>query len=682
MFFQSQNTKNSIFIIALLIVWSLLGAHTSVEARQFSFSENVTQDYSPAIGLISGVAAADFDADGDIDFFVPQKEDVADLLMVNDVENPMTPHFMDEAASWRVNGTSGSVGGKPRSRAALWFDYDGDGLLDLVVVGDAYLEPESAGMSGLPENIAWTQPRLFKQYPDHKFKDVSDSVGFADIDMTSDCECFTDDGGFFRHLGGIAAGDISGDGYPELVVGLWQGPQENAGQQRGLRIFLNVPGVLPGTRAFEDITVETIAPGVPDPGMEHFGSFWQIVIHDFDGDGLNDIYGAVDYDHNHLWINQGSTPDPQFPAILRPNSMLGHDVARSAPATSPTVETDMGIALGDINNDLAFDFFITKTESDIITNDLYLNQDNGAAAFPDTGIYAYRDVAVEIQLSDPSASDPSATDPCDRDMFEWGWGCTLADLDRDGWVDLAMTNGHASSYFPRLMLNSGGTSAPFAEHEDEVYNRCDAGGTFGSTVIAADFDRDGDIDLIETMLEANSSESETFEYRLLWNDPDCVDSACPRWVVVRPRMMSPNSHAIGAEVRVAISNGSDELVQAKPVLAGTSMSGQEPAEAFFGLSNTFSATDTMTITVKWPNDDPDTVIQDVAGNLWDRVVHVGPCSTVDVAQPFGQLDGIDFLVFSELHSTQNIRADIMEPFGVWDSADLEQALFLISEGCP
>src|SRR5262245_64117556 len=82
--------------------------------------------YAMAEGMGGGVAAADFDEDGYIDFFVPSAEGERHQLL----RNLRGERFEDVAVAAGLGVTEGG-------RCALWLDYDGDGALDLLVANDA-----------------------------------------------------------------------------------------------------------------------------------------------------------------------------------------------------------------------------------------------------------------------------------------------------------------------------------------------------------------------------------------------------------------------------------------------------------------------------------------------------------------------------------------------------------------
>jgi hypothetical protein len=606
--------------------------------------------YTSAPGMIAGVAAVDYNNDGFVDFFVPNEEGLADLMYVNNGDGTFT-EMADEL------GISGVVGGdKPRSRIALWFDYDGDRRLDLLVLGDSFAKE----MDSLEYD--WAKPRMFRQLPDGTFEDVSGPTGLGDLDLISDHRAMQPGATspfLLRHQGGVAAGDLNNDGYMDLMIGLWSVAGENEPQEIGGRLLLNMPNP-DGGRQFEEYSIDVFAPGVAEPGTDNFGSYWQIVMNDFNGDGLLDIYGACDWDKNHLWLNQGTYEDPTRPGVMLLNPML--DVTDSAGVTQVGYdETDMGVSLADVNADGRFDIFITVTDTagSGMHNNLFVSQTD-------------EPTFVEMGIEAGVAGGPTS-------KFGWGWGTTFQDMNRDGWPDLLLTNGfNACNDRPRMMLHDGDPfDVSFTEQVSPALTIIER----GSTIIGADLDRDGAVDLLHTvMLWAGSPGCRESAVKVIKNVPSTTEPQ-PSWITVRPRMNGANHHAIGTVVRVELDNATEDLDMVRLLTAGISMGGQEPAEAHFGLSANAQPTDQLTVTVQWPGGATPTVIQGTVAELGNQLVHVGPCSVVDLDGNDG-LDFFDLLAYLNRFDAGDPVCDLAEPYGSLDFFDVLEALNLIEAGCP
>ncbi|MCH8149720.1 MAG: ASPIC/UnbV domain-containing protein, partial [Planctomycetes bacterium] len=139
----------------------------------------------------------------------------------------------------------------------------------------------------------------------------------------------------------------------------------------------------------------------------------------------------------------------------------------------------------------------------------------------------------------------------------------------------------------------------------------------GASLIAFDYNRDGDIDMMQTTSGG--------PLRLLDNVPNGARGT-NHYLVVRPRMAGTNHYAIGSVVRVTV--GATTMM--RPILAGTSMVGQEPAEAFFGLG---SATVVDQVVVQYPNGERET-LNNVAA---DQVITVTSGPPIPTASTWGAL---------------------------------------------
>ena len=487
----------SVALAALLPVVATAGA--PIQFVDVSAARGI-QAYQMAYGMGGSVIAADFDADGDIDLFVPNEKDHADQLYRN-LGNGV---FEEIAAAAGLDSLE-------RSRVALWFDYDGDHLLDLFVAGDCWAEDPSCAM--LPTL------RLYRQVADAQFQDVTLS---AELPESSE--------GNSSQRGGLAAGDINNDGYLDLVVGLWE--------LRPTRLLLN-----DGDGTFTEITEPSGLGSAPDVANH------QSVFHDFNGDGRPDIFTAIDFAPNNLWINQGDN------TFVDEASAAGVDSAWN----------EMGVALGDHENDGDLDLFVTNIASGPLHSVFFRNDSVGP-------LLQFVEQSQQLGV----------------DQGYWGWGTTFLDADNDGWLDLAATNGFTSHPFTtdpsRFYLNQGGTPVTYADLSDASgFND-----TFwGSALVAADLDRDGDLDLVQSC----NGDGPPGTLRVLDNQQGAAAMA-NNYLVVRPRTNGANRNAIGAVVRVEV--GSTAMMRL--ITAGTSFLGQEPAEAFFGLGG---ATLVDRVTVEW-----------------------------------------------------------------------------------
>ena len=120
--------------------------------------------------------------------------------------------------------------------------------------------------------------------------------------------------------------------------------------------------------------------------------------------------------------------------------------------------------------------------------------------------------------------------------------------------------------------------------------------------------------------------------RLLDNSPTGTPN---NFIVVKPRINGPNHWAIGAVVRVTVAG--QEMM--RPILAGSSFMGQEPAEAHFGIG---TALVVDRVVVEWPNGTNSEVTGVLANQVLTLTVTTEPDSDGDgIADPDEVLAGTD-----------------------------------------
>jgi hypothetical protein len=230
----------------------------------------------------------------------------------------------------------------------------------------------------------------------------------------------------------------------------------------------------------------------------------------------------------------------------------------------------MGSALGDIDNDGDLDWFVTSIRgpgTPIITphgNRLFVN--NGSPTL----------------LSDETARLGVANG-------SFGWGTCLLDVDNDTDLDIYHTNGYPDKFLtPRdeyehdlsrlFVMNDAGT------YVEEAHAYGLAVPTSGRGIVCADFDHDGDTDILElTDAPGNSA-------RLWENRSAAADHAFLR---VRLDGLPPNTEAAGARIFAQIG----DKRQMREITIGSNFTSQNPTVQIFGLG---AAETVDELFIEWP----------------------------------------------------------------------------------
>ena len=485
----------------------------------------------PNRGFGAGIAAADFDDDGLVDLFVPTDLDTPNRLYRNLGEG----HFEDVAAARGLAGIT-------RDRVALWLDYNADHRLDLLVLGDCYSRPcDDTSLL-----------RLHRQTVAGTFEDVTTEAGLTDTGHTR-----------AEHRSGLAAGDVNGDGFVDFVAGFWEGR---------LHLYLTR-----GNGTFADVSLEA---GFDNAVL----GYHQPVMVDWNSDGLLDIYAAVDFTENRLFLNQGVVDG--MPTFV--------DVAVAAGCANAM--NDMGVTLGDVDEDGDPDLYVTNIFREGMHNVLLRNDSTGGTA-------ACSDISMAAGVEEGG----------------WGWGTTFFDGNNNGFLDLGEVNGwrlvNSWDSPPRLFVHQGTNPPTFLE---EAATAGLTQTSWGSTLLAFDYDRDGDLDLVgnqqigeQTALLQGALvlyQNQLLHQNQLSADQLSAGVANRHYLVIRPRMTGRNHRAIGT--RIAVEAGGRTLF--RWITAGTSYLGQEPAEAFFGLG---SATVAERVTITWPSGEETVLLNVMADQM-------------------------------------------------------------------
>ena len=385
-------------------------------------------------------------------------------------------------------------------------DYDGDGRTDLYVCN-------------------FGPDRLYRNLGDGRFEDTTSAAGLG-LDGWSSSAALADadgDGDLDLYVTRYLEYDVSNElfcGDPQTDERRYCDPSLFDGA--GDRYFRNL-----GNGRFEDATEAAGLSGANGKGLG-------VVFTDLDGDEAPDLYVANDLTLNQLFRNDGNG---RFESI----SVL----SGAAFNIDGKAEAGMGLAVGDVDGDGDAD--LTVSNFDVETNTLYLN----------AGAMFFDDVSAGSGFGPPSFN-------------LLGFGVVLGDLNRDGWLDFYVTNGHIFERPKRadlgwrqrdLMLLGDGVGR-FREA------RCGAafaGLQVGRGLAAADYDDDGDVDLA---IVNNGG-----PLQLLRND-----GAGGAWAGFVLDGNAPNTHAVGARVTLHFDDGD----AVRWITAGDSYQSSSDPRVLFG----------------------------------------------------------------------------------------------------
>jgi len=325
-----------------------------------------------------GVAAADYDGDGNIDLYVTNYG--SNILYRNNGNGTFTD-VTDKAG----------VTAPGWSTCATWFDYDNDAKLDLFVSSFVFYDKSQNPLCTDPtlKQRYYCVPRLFKPQPSRLFHNNGDGT-FKDVSRESGIA-----GSPGKSFGAVAT-DVNNDGLMDLFV---------ANDTMPNFLFLNKGG-----GKFEEIG---LAAGVAYGEAGRPRSGMGVDAADFDGDGWQDLFVAnIDQEFFSLYHN-----DKELIFTDQPGEI--------APATQ--LLSGWGLKFFDYDNDGDPDLFLVNGHPDdmIETRVARVRHKEPLLLFENTG-RAFKDVSA-------------SAGPVFAKMFS-GRGMALGDFDNDGDADVLTSN--------------------------------------------------------------------------------------------------------------------------------------------------------------------------------------------------------------------------------------------------
>lgn len=493
------------------------------------------------------------------------------------------------SAGLNFKHNSGAFGGKflPETLGSgcAFLDYDGDGWQDILLINGADWPGHRRERSTL---------KLYRNNRNGTFTDVTRSAGL-DIEM---------------YGMGVAIGDYNNDGFPDLLITC-------VGQNR---LFRNT-----GKGTFVDVTKSS---GLAGRQAFSTSALW----FDYDRDGLIDLF-VCNYvkwspEHDVFCSLDGKHKSYCTPEAYRGETCwLFHnrgdgtfeDVTASGGIFDSSSKS-LGVAMLDYDRDGWPDLLVAN---DTQPNKLYRNERNGT--FKDVAIEsgiafssegkARAGMGVDAADFDNSGKTGIAITNFDNEMIglyragntgfadaaissgvglssksSLGFGCVFFDADLDGFLDLAVVNGHIDdtvrsvrnvgyAQSPQLFLNNGkGAFRDIAHEVGEDF----AAAKVGRGLAYGDFDRDGDLDLLMT-----TNNGPAYLYR---NDQ------LERNRSIRFRLVGTRSNrdAIGALVRIYHQG----IAQSRLVKTGSSYLSQSELPVTFGCGMQDRI---QRVVIEWPS---------------------------------------------------------------------------------
>jgi tetratricopeptide (TPR) repeat protein len=390
--------------------------------------------------------------------------------------------------------------------AIACLDFDLDGWCD-VYFGQGGTEPPVVSGGG--------QNQLFRQV-DHAFVDLSQPSGSALQDFTT----------------GVAVGDWNQDGFPDLALAILGNDQllinQGDGTFRSTELNRNDdPWHLPASMAMGDINgdslpdlfqvgyvegedlarrperesngqvVEALSPHQYRAAEDRVwinggdGTFQQqelpatngsyktglgVLLGPLSEPGINQVFVGNDQHQNHLWQWDPAEESGESHPWIESATLLGCGFSYTGAGTA-----SMGLAAADFDRNGLLDIHVANYQDE--ASSLFMQK---SGSFRDRIVAAGMDAESRLVL---------------------GFGCQPIDADNDGWVDIAVTNGHVENLNqvgqpfkqpPQLFRNLAGQFRLSDVGDPSGYWE---GRYVGRAMATADIDRNGKLDLLISHLD-------------------------------------------------------------------------------------------------------------------------------------------------------------------------------------
>ena len=481
--------------------------------------------------MVAGVALLDYDGDGYLDIYLVGGAAIPSLVKESPVYWNRLFHNNHDGTFTDVTAKAGLAGAGYGSGVAVG-DYDNDGRPDIFLA-----------------NVTGNQ--LFHNNGDGTFTDVTAKAGLSGAKLNG------------KKMWSVGAGwfDYNNDGKLDLFVVnycVWEVNRDPVCLlKEGVRGFCHPKLYAPlhntlyrnnGDGMFTDVSAET---GI----AQAFGKGMSVAFADYDGDGFLDAFVANDTTPNFLFHNLHGK---RFEEVA-----VQAGVAYSADGASLS---GMGSDFKDVNNDGLPDIWYTTVEHEEFP--LALN----------TGKGDFIDMTVANGLA--GTTDMS------------GWGNGMVDFDNDGLKDLFVARANVmdniseaipARHYPEpnaVFRNLGGgkfkdvSATAGADFQKEAAHR---GVAFG------DLDNDGRVDMVVSVLNGPA--------QIFHNISDPAN----HWILLKLAGTKSNRMGIGAQIKLTSEDGS---VQWNEVATAVGYAASSDPRVHFGLGKNRKIRE---IEIHWPS---------------------------------------------------------------------------------
>ena len=486
-----------------------------------------------------GVAVGDVNNDGFADVFFTGNQ-VSCRLYLNEGTQSNNAFAFDD-----ITESAGLTTDRWCSGVVMT-DINQDGWLDI------YISVASHSALKQTENLLFVNQGLRAGKP--VFREMAKAYGLADPAFTTQSAFFDYDldGDLDVFLLNTAP-DFQNPSYTRPVVS--NGTHPSTG-----KLYRNDGTGPAGHPVFSDVSAEA--------GITYDGLGLGLVISDINQDGYPDIYCSNDFTSSDiLYLNDGQ----------------GHFTNVIKRAMAHTSMYGMGVDAADVNNDAL---------PDLMQVDMLPKENNRLKMMLAGQDYDRKEMSVSPQYGNQmqymrnslqlNRGNPGGMNvPLFSEIgllagvaqTDWSWAPLLADFDNDGWKDMYITNGYRKNVTDRDFINFSEDFSGFGTTEYNTQKRLDllekvpeiplehyafrnvGGGSFSDVSQAwglntksfangaayADFDHDGDLDLVVNNVDAEA---------LIYRNNSREQNPAQHYLTIQLQGDSANRQGIGANVTV------------------------------------------------------------------------------------------------------------------------------------